>query len=68
MIIKIFWYICSVSTILLILVTTPKGVSIGSTISQNKNMSFGSSQNSVQKIITLSVLFFFLLTVWCLLN
>lgn len=61
--IKFWWYIFSVLTIILILISSPNSGSLNSFISQSKILNFSSNQTLTQKLISFNVFMFFILTI-----
>nr|YP_009394981.1 preprotein-translocase subunit g [Polysiphonia stricta]ARW63543.1 preprotein-translocase subunit g [Polysiphonia stricta] len=68
MIIKFFWYLLSLLTVLLILLTIPSKSGFGSSISQNQVLNVRSSQISVKKFIIFIVLMFFIFSILLLIK
>nr|YP_009398923.1 preprotein-translocase subunit g [Cliftonaea pectinata]ARW68154.1 preprotein-translocase subunit g [Cliftonaea pectinata] len=60
---KLFWYMCSMLTILLILINNPSGNGFSSSFDQGKIINFRTSQVNLQKIISYNVFAFFIFTI-----
>lgn len=64
---KFLWYLISIATIFLILVSNPKTNSVGNFINQDKIIKLNNnSQMLLQKIIMVMTLLFFILTIYCI--
>lgn len=61
--IKFFLYIVSFLIVFLILTNNPSSNNINNFMSRNKLLSFSSNQILIQKIISFSILIFFILTI-----
>nr|YP_009391876.1 preprotein-translocase subunit g [Acrosorium ciliolatum]ARW60020.1 preprotein-translocase subunit g [Acrosorium ciliolatum] len=61
--IKFFFYIVSLLIIILILTNSPNSNNMSSFINQNKFLNFSTNQVLIQKIITISITIFFILTI-----
>ena len=61
---KFFWYLCSISTVLLILINNPKATSFGNIGDQSQLFSYTkSTQINIQLITIATSLIFLLLTI-----
>nr|YP_009397462.1 preprotein-translocase subunit g [Dasyclonium flaccidum]ARW66648.1 preprotein-translocase subunit g [Dasyclonium flaccidum] len=67
MFIKIFWYIFSLLTILLIMLNSPSSSGLNNLSGQNKTLNFRPNQLVLQQLIGLNICIFFLLTILSLL-
>lgn len=61
--IKIFWYLVSVITILLIIINHPNNNNMNGLMNQISLSNFSGSQKILNKLIVVNVLLFFILTV-----
>nr|WGH13859.1 Preprotein-translocase subunit g [Lophurella pseudocorticata] len=64
---KFFWYLFSLLTLLFVLLNTPNNSNIGSSINQNQIFNFRSNKLFVQKVIAFNVFMFFIFTIFSLL-
>ena len=61
---KFFWYLCSISTVLLILINNPKATSFGNIGDQSQLFSYTKSTQINVQLITIAIsLIFLLLTI-----
>ena len=61
---KFFWYLCSISTVLLILINNPKATSFGNIGDQSQLFSYTKSTQINIQLITIAIsLIFLLLTI-----
>nr|YP_009396220.1 preprotein-translocase subunit g [Melanothamnus harveyi]ARW65446.1 preprotein-translocase subunit g [Melanothamnus harveyi] len=62
MIIKFMWYCFSFLSVFLILISNPKSSTFSLSSSQNNIINIGSGQVLIQRLISFTVLMFFILT------
>lgn len=66
---KFLWYLISVCTMFLILVSNPKTNGVGTFINQDKIIKLNNSnQILLQKIIMMIILLFFISTIYCIIH
>nr|YP_010619684.1 Preprotein-translocase subunit g [Tayloriella tenebrosa]WAX03697.1 Preprotein-translocase subunit g [Tayloriella tenebrosa] len=63
MLIKFFWYIFSLLTVFLVLISTPNNSNIGASITQGQLFNFRSKKLFVQKVIAFNISMFFIFTI-----
>nr|YP_009396829.1 preprotein-translocase subunit g [Ophidocladus simpliciusculus]ARW66015.1 preprotein-translocase subunit g [Ophidocladus simpliciusculus] len=61
--IKLFWYVFSILTILLILINNPSSNNKGGSTNQIQLLNFRSNSMFIQKLVIASVVIFFILTI-----
>nr|YP_009295762.1 hypothetical protein Schim_016 [Schimmelmannia schousboei]AOM64697.1 hypothetical protein Schim_016 [Schimmelmannia schousboei] len=65
---KVIWYTVNVTTILLILINSPKATGLGNFVNQGKVMNFTrSTQKRLQIITIISIVLFFFFTIFSIL-